>query len=299
MRRHTENHGDDGTGSVGVARGEIRSFARPLRTSADLDPLGTPMSLRTPGPKPQKHDLIARVLDRAEDATRYDKLSANAADAWQQEFLADDGTIRTTRQADAVRALAFDLVPDEVRTTVANQLVAMVRAAGTHLNTGFLATPYLLPVLADNGHLNLAYELLFQDTPPSWLAMIDRGATTIWEHWEGIDSDGVAHASLNHYSKGAVISFLHRYVAGIQPLDEGAGYRRFRVAPRPGGGLTWASAALESPYGRIESSWERDATGTTFRVKVPPNTEAEIVLPDGQAMAVSPGCATFHLGCER
>jgi alpha-L-rhamnosidase len=177
---------------------------------------------------------------------------------------------------------------------VADQLVAMVRAADTHLNTGFLATPYLLPVLADSGHLDLAYELLFQDTPPSWLAMIDRGATTIWEHWEGIDDDGVAHASLNHYSKGAVISFLHRYVAGIQLLDDGPAYRRFRVAPRPGGDLTWASAALESPYGRIESSWSTGATGTTFTVLVPPNTEAEVVLPDGRSAVAGPGLATFH-----
>jgi alpha-L-rhamnosidase len=126
------------------------------------------------------------------------------------------------------------------------------------------------------------------------LAMIDRGATTIWEHWEGIDDDGVAHASLNHYSKGAVISFLHRYVAGIQPLDEGPAYRRFRIAPRPGGGLTWASAALESPYGRIESSWSTGAMGTTFTVEVPPNTEAEVVLPDGRTALVAPGLSTFH-----
>ena len=74
-------------------------------------------------------------------------------------------------------------------------------------------------MLADHGHLDVAYELLFQDTAPSWLAMIDRGATTIWEHWEGIDEDGVPHESLNHYSKGAVISFLHRYVAGLQRLE--------------------------------------------------------------------------------
>ena len=72
--------------------------------------------------------------------------------------------------------------------------------------------------------------------------MIDRGATTIWEDWDGIDDDGVAHASLNHYSKGAVISFLHDYVAGIRLLDDGPGYRHFRIAPLPGGGLTWASA---------------------------------------------------------
>ncbi len=95
------------------------------------------------------------------------------------------------------------------------RLVERIREAGTHLGTGFLATPYLLPVLADTGHLDVAYELLLQDTPPSWLAMVDRGATTVWESWEGIDEDGRPHDSLNHYSKGAVISFLHNYTAGI------------------------------------------------------------------------------------
>jgi alpha-L-rhamnosidase len=237
---------------------------------------------------------IARRIDRDDDAARYEELSANVVDAWRREFVADDGTVRTERQADVVRALAFDLVSDDTRALVADQLVAMVRAADTHLNTGFLATPYLLPMLAEHGHLDLAYELLFQDTPPSWLAMVDRGATTIWEHWEGIDEEGVATASLNHYSKGAVISFLHRYVAGIQLLDDGPAYKRFRVAPRPGGGLTWASAALESPYGRIESSWWTGASGsTTHVVQVPPNTTAEVVLPDGRTAVVGPGRATF------
>ena len=126
-----------------------------------------------------------------------------------------------------------------------------IRDAGNHLTTGFLATPFLLPVLADTGHLDVAYDLLFQDTEPSWLVMVDRGATTVWEEWGGVDADGVPHASLNHYSKGAVITFLHQYVAGLQLVEPG--YRRFRVAPRPGGGITWAQArTTAAPTARIE-----------------------------------------------
>ena len=107
-------------------------------------------------------------------------------------------------------------------------------------------------MLADTGHLDVAYELLLQDTEPSWLVMIDRGATTVWERWNGVDADGVPHESLNHYSKGAVVSFLHRYAAGHRAARRRPAYRRFRVRPRPGGGLTSAEAAHESPYGRIE-----------------------------------------------
>ena len=239
---------------------------------------------------------IARILHRDHDAVRYAELSTNVRHAWRREFVGDDGTVRSDRQADLVRALTFRLVPDDARGIVADQLVRLVRANDTHLNTGFLATPSLLPVLADEGHLDLAYELLFQDTPPSWLTMIDRGATTIWEHWEGIDADGVAHASLNHYSKGAVVSFLHRYVAGIQLVDDGPAYRRFRIAPRPGGGITWAAGAHESPYGRIESSWSTARDGTIrLSVVVPPNTEAVVDLGTGDETRVGPGRATFEL----
>ena len=170
----------------------------------------------------------------------------------------------------------------------------LVRDARTHLGTGFLATPFLLPVLADAGHLDVAYELLTQDTPPSWLYMVERGATTVWESWEGIDADGVPHASLNHYSKGAVVSFLHRYVAGIQLLDEYPGYRHFVVEPRPGGGLSWTEAVHDSPYGRIESSW-RTGNGT-FRltVSVPPGTTAEVRMPDGTRIDQGPGTRTHE-----
>ena len=164
---------------------------------------------------------------------RYAELADGVRAAWRAEYLDADGRLTPDTQANHVRALAFDLVPDELRPAVADRLVELIRAAGTHLGTGFLATPYLLPVLADTGHLDVAYELLLQDTEPSWLAMIDRGATTVWERWNGVDADGVPHESLNHYTKGAVVSFLHRYVAGIELLDDGPGVP---AVPRSGPG---------------------------------------------------------------
>jgi alpha-L-rhamnosidase len=233
---------------------------------------------------------VARVLGRDGDAARYEDLARHVVDAWRVEYLDGDGKVRSDRQAAHVRALAFDLVPEELRAQTAQQLVALIRAKGTHLDTGFLATPFLLPVLAGHGHLDVAYELLFRDTPPSWLAMIDRGATTIWENWDGLDS---GEGSLNHYSKGAVISFLHEHVAGIQPLDDGPAYRHFRVAPQPGGALTWAAAAHESPYGRIESSWSIMGDELRLVVRVPPGTTAVVDLPDGRRATVAPGTAIF------
>jgi alpha-L-rhamnosidase len=163
----------------------------------------------------------------------------------------------------------------------------LVAEAGGHLGTGFLSTPYLLPVLADHGYVDTAYELLLQDTPPSWLAMVDRGATTVWEVWDGVDARGVPHASLNHYSKGAVASFLHRYVAGLRPVDPG--YRAFEVRPRPGGGITSATTRHISPFGPIEVSWRLRSGALELDVQVPPGTTASVVLPGEAARTVAPG----------
>jgi alpha-L-rhamnosidase len=236
---------------------------------------------------------MGRLLGHDDEASRFDALATSALAAWRTEYIADDGSLTPDTQASHVRALAFGLVPDELRDQTARRLVALVRAAGTHVGTGFLATPHLLPVLADTGRLDVAYELLLQDTEPSWLTMIERGATTVWEDWAGIAEDGHATASLNHYSKGAVVSFLHRYVAGIRLADDVPAYRRFRIEPRPGGGLTWAEATHDCPYGRIASSWRITDGRFQLIATVPPGTTAEIVLPDGTRTEQHPGVATY------
>ncbi|HEV7147799.1 MAG TPA: family 78 glycoside hydrolase catalytic domain [Pedococcus sp.] len=235
---------------------------------------------------------IGRIIGVPEaEVAALDELAAGSKAAWQTEFVGTDGTLTEQTQASHVRALAFDLVESEHRPAVAQRLVELIRGAGTHLGTGFLSTPMLLPVLADAGHLEVAYELLLQNTEPSWLTMLDRGATTVWERWNGVDADGQAHESLNHYSKGAVVTFLHRYVAGLVPTSPG--YRTFRVRPQPGGGLTSARATLDCPFGPIEVSWaiHEVIEGDSFSldVSVPGGTTAEVVLPSGQVHEVGPG----------
>ena len=183
--------------------------------------------------------------------------------------------------------VGFNLIPRDLKAASAAHLVELIRAADTHLSTGFLATPFLLPVLADTGHLDVAYELLFQESEPGWLVMVDRGASSVWEEWGGIDAHGVPHASLNHYSKGAVISFLHRYLAGLQ-LNE-PGYRRFQLAPRPGGGISQAGAHHDTPHGRIKVAWTINGSTGTIDATVPPGTQADLILPDGTTDTLAPG----------
>jgi alpha-L-rhamnosidase len=239
---------------------------------------------------------IAGILGRHSDEERYTELADATRRAWQAEFLDEHGRLTIDTQAEHVRALAFDLVPGELRPSTGGRLVELVRRAGTHLATGFLATPYLLPVLADTGHLDLAYELLLADTEPSWLTMIDRGATTVWELWNGVSADGIVCESLNHYSKGAVISFMHRYLGGIRPVDDWPAYRRTVIAPQPGGGLRWARASHDSPYGLIESHWRAEGGCFELEVAVPAGSTAEVRLPDGQTFEQLAGQQIYRCG---
>ena len=184
-------------------------------------------------PRPPSRES-ASVLGRDEDAARYARIAERVRSAWRAAYLNGDGTTVADTQASYVRALSFGLVPDEMRDAAAARLVELIRSADTHLRTGFLSTADLLPVLADTGHADVAYELLFQRTAPSWLNMIDRGATTIWEDWEGIDEFGAAHESLNHYSKGAVIRFLHTHTLGLRQAPGSVAWESIVIEPVPG-----------------------------------------------------------------
>jgi alpha-L-rhamnosidase len=187
-----------------------------------------------------------------DEAREYEALHRRIKEAYSAMFIQQDGRIRPEKQASYVHALAFDLVPPILKRAAVNHLVRLIKENDYHLGTGFLSTPFLCHVLSENGQLDIAYALLKQDTIPSWLYEVKKGATTIWEDWGGIGEDGTPKGSLNHYAKGAVGSWLYQVVAGIEP---GApGYKHIRFRPRPGGGLTTAMARYHSLYGEIISS---------------------------------------------
>ncbi|MCD6286920.1 MAG: glycoside hydrolase family 78 protein [Anaerolineae bacterium] len=226
----------------------------------------------------------AALLGKEDDAAKYNALVERVKAAYIAEFIGKDGRIQPDRQASYVRVLVFDLLTDELKPAIVGHLVRLIRSNGNHIGTGFLSTVFLCQVLAENGHLDVAYDLLTQKTIPSWLYAVTKGATTIWETWEGISEDGSPKASLNHYSPGAVINFLHRTVAGIEAAEPG--YRRITIHPQPGGGLTGAKAAYESVQGLIVSEWEKKNGRMHMDVTIPANTRAVAILPGANASQV-------------
>ena len=231
---------------------------------------------------------IGRLLEKpADQLARLDELATNARLAWQEAYLLADGKLSVPSQANYARSLAFGLFPEELVSAAAAELARLVTENGYRLSTGFLTTALLLPVLTDHGYADLAYRLLFQEQEPSWLAMRNRGATTIWEQWDGVREDGSLHDSLNHYSKGAVIDFLHQYVAGLKLLEPG--YRSFSVKPVLGGGLTWARTSHKSPMGLICVDWNIDVGDFNLEVEVPAGAVAHVTLPNGEFTQLGEG----------
>lgn len=274
-----------------VAKAEDGSRLDPIKTNpmawfmADKGEVGTAYLYRSTRILAD----AAAVLGRTGESAKYAAIAERVLDAWRSEFVTDDGRTVQDTQAAYVRALSFGLIPESLRATAAQRLVELIRDAGTHLGTGFLSTGDLLPVLADSGHADVAYELLFQRSAPSWMYMIDRGATTIWEDWEGIDDEGVAHESLNHYSKGAVIRFLHTHTLGLRQDADSAAWEAFTIAPLPGGGVSWAKGHLDTPQGRIRVEWRVEGDELVVEADIPAGSRATVVFPDGTTRAAGPG----------
>jgi alpha-L-rhamnosidase len=235
----------------------------------------------------------AELLGEDDDHERYADLATDVRAAWVARFASDDGRLLPDRQFTYARALAFDLLPPERRDAAGARLVELVRDADNHPDTGLFASALLLPALTSIGATDVAYALLLQTTPPSWLAMVERGATTLWERWDGIGDDGAVRGSLNHLSHGSVCRWLYETVGGIR-LGSRPGYQDAIIAPEPGGGITWARARVGSPYGPIESSWQLDGRRLTLDVTVPPNATADVVIPGAlEAIRVGSGARTF------
>ena len=242
---------------------------------------------------------VARVLRHDDVAKSYEALAERIRAAFQHEFVTPSGRISGDTQTAYVLALAFDLLPEVQRPEAARRLVENIESRGYHLSTGFLGTPYLCEVLTRFGHIDVAFLLLMQEAYPSWLyPIVEHGATTIWERWDGIRPNATLQSpdmnSFNHYANGSIGNWLYRTVAGLQIDDPG--YRNTIIKPAiGGGGLTSASATHQTPYGEIASAWELDEQFVTMRITIPPNTSAIVYFPsdlvteNGQPLSTGDG----------
>jgi alpha-L-rhamnosidase len=233
---------------------------------------------------------MARALGRNTEAQRFDAMFRHVRAAFQREWLREDGRLEVETQTAYLLALAFDLLPTEVRTRAAERLVADIRKLDWHLSTGFIGISHLNPQLTLAGHEDVAYRLLLQETYPSWLYPVKHGATTIWERWNGwTHAEGFFNPqmnSFNHYSLGSVGEWLFRHVAGIEVDPEHPGFQQFVLRPHLGAGLAHAGATYRTHHGTIESAWRRSGETFEWTVRIPANSSARVCIPTAADAAV-------------
>lgn len=260
---------------------------RPAQAKADPAVVATACAFRT-----------ARILADATDTLEHDQLhdefaamAAGLREAFQRHFVGERAQVRSDCVTVYALAICFGLLDPGQIDAAGARLAELVRDAGHRIATGFAGTPFVMDALTRAGYIEDAYALLMQTGVPSWLYPVTMGATTVWERWDSMLADGSINpgemTSFNHYALGAVADWLHRVVGGIAPLEPG--YRRFLVAPRPGGGLSWAQAALRTRHGRIAVAWRLERSSLRVEVDVPPGTEAVLALEGLPERRLGPG----------
>lgn len=231
---------------------------------------------------------MARALGKADDARAYQVMYEGIKRAFNDAYVKPDGTVGNGSQTCYVLAIHMGLLDSPLREAAGRKLVEDIEKRGGHLSTGFIGSAYLMPALSEIGRDDVAYRLLLNTTYPSWGYMISKGATTIWERWNG-DTGDPGMNSFNHYAFGAVGDWMYAYLCGIGQAADSAGFTKLVIRPRIADGLTHARAEYETPYGKAATAWAKDGAGLTLDVTVPANTTATIYVPAADATLVTEG----------
>lgn len=226
-------------------------------------------------------EKVTKALEMANRCDYYSSLKAHIRDAFHKTYITEDGRLTNELQGLYVMALAFGIVDGRLREQFAARLDELVKAAGDHLQTGFLSTPFLLDVLWDNGYRDTAFAVLYQDTCPSWLYEVKMGATTIWEAWDAVGPDGKIKfgVSFNHYAYGCVCDFIYRKISGIVPLEPG--FRSVKIAPEMIRELDFAQMSYETVYGLLKVRWDKTVDGIRYDLEIPHGMTALVDTGNG------------------
>lgn len=220
------------------------------------------------------------------DAGIYEELYDNIYKAFLKEFPV------CNTQTECVLALAFGLTDDAYG--VADKLVGLIRENGNKLTTGFVGTPYLLQVLSDNGYTDLAYTLILQEEYPSWLFSVNMGATTIWEHWDGMKSDGSMWSdtmnSFNHYAYGSVAAWMYETILGIRIDEQAPGFENVILCPAADKRIKSAQGSLKTKYGTVKSKWQYEENRVRYEFTVP--NKATVII-NGKERHLTKGSYIF------
>ena len=225
-----------------------------------------------------------RIIGDEKQALEMDKWAKRITDNFGKEFFdPGNGTYHGDkptkyRQSANIVPLAYGLVPKENEQAVLNGLIRDIHEQGDRLSTGFLGTMSLMDYLPEVNP-ELAFKIATQKNYPGWGYMIEQGANSMWESWDGYDSR-------NHTPFCLISAYFYKYLAGIQADQSAPGFKHFIINPSIVGDLKFVKAYHDCPYGRIKSNWKRENGKLTIDVSVPVNTTATICIPANQGSEI-------------
>jgi alpha-L-rhamnosidase len=242
------------------------------------------------------HELMlmsrfAAIVGKPEDGQRFTALAARLKKGFNTRFFdATRGYYDTGSQTSCVIPLAFGLVPEESKKSVfARLLYKITDETKGHVGTGLVGAQWLNRVLTDNGRPDLVYGFVTSTTYPSWGYMASKGATTIWELWNGDTADPGMNSGNHVMLVGDLVIWLYEHLAGLASDPETPGFKRMVMKPILSGDLTEVAATHRSPYGPAASEWSRKNNVFTWKVNVPVNTTATLHIPCAQGAKVFEG----------
>lgn len=241
----------------------------------------------------------SKLLNKNEDTKRYEEQYTLSRDAYIKAFIKTDGKMKDNYQGAYIMALKMVLTHDsDLWNKVYNHLKEKIKKEG--MQTGFFATEHVFSLLAENGDVSLAYDLIFNEKCPGWIYQIKHGATTCWERWDAIMEDGNVNeskmsndnmVSFNHYSFGSVGRFYYEHILGITPTLPG--FENVSVCPKPDKRIKWAKGSFKTKHGDIVSEWKYEGENIVFNIETPVSTI--ISLPNGENHHVFSGTYQFKI----
>ncbi|PWS29516.1 alpha-rhamnosidase [Pedobacter yonginense] len=226
----------------------------------------------------------AKILGKTADFEKYTILAQKIKDAFNAKYFnKQTGIYASGVQTEMSVPLYWKIVPEESIAVVASNLAKKVEADGFHLDVGLLGTKAILNALSENGYSDVAYKVAAQKTYPSWGWWMENGATTLYENWP---IDAKSDISMNHIMFGEIGAWLYKSPGGIKPDPEKTGFKNVILAPHFVKGLGQFEAKHTGPYGEIISSWIRNGNEISYKVVVPPNSTASLMLPQEENLKV-------------
>jgi alpha-L-rhamnosidase len=270
---------------------------------------------------------MAAATGRTAEAAEYGEIFEKIKEAFVKAYTRPDGYVggvppppvfasgtRTNLEGQPVEtqtgyvlAINMNLLPESVRKAAGQRLADRIAANHGQLGTGFLGTPYLLAALTDTGHLDVAYHLLLDTEYPSWGYLVEHGATTMWERWNGDQMrKDPSMNSYNHYAYGAVADWIYRYAAGIDTVSSDAGFHTIYLHPNFSDALGAVNFSYESRYGAIRSEWVVSGGKAEWKLTIPANSSGRLpagiaegrLTLDGKALAGNSRVHVMHDGGE-